>query len=165
MTVDLDISELDLKILSKLSENGRLSLRQLAKDLDVGSPLTIKNHVEGLDENGIIKNYGAQIDFEKLGYDIIAVIEIIIDKGKMIEVEKNIARDPHIFAVYDITGEYDALLLARFRNRSDLNDMIKKLHTFQYVQRTNTHLVLNIIKEEDSFNELIEKDKQKRVKS
>ncbi|MFW9896756.1 MAG: Lrp/AsnC family transcriptional regulator [Candidatus Thorarchaeota archaeon] len=165
MTSNIDISDLDLKILSKLSEDGRLSLRQLAKDLDIGSPVTVKNHVEELDEKGIIKNYGAHIDFEKLGYEIIAVIEIIIDKGKMIEVEENIAKDPHIFAVYDITGEYDALLLARFKNRSDLNVMIKNLHTFQYVQRTNTHLVLNIIKEEDSFNELITKDRQKKVKS
>ncbi|MFX1454770.1 MAG: Lrp/AsnC family transcriptional regulator [Promethearchaeota archaeon] len=165
MTSNIDISDLDLKILSKLSEDGRLSLRQLAKDLDIGSPVTVKNHVEELDEKGIIKNYGAHIDFEKLGYEIIAVIEIIIDKGKLIEVEENIAKDPHIFAVYDITGEYDALLLARFKNRSDLNDMIKKLHTFQYVQRTNTHLVLNIIKEEDSFNELIATDRQKKVKS
>ena len=90
-----------------------------------------------------------------------AMIEITIDKGKMIEVEGNIAKDPHIFAVYDITGEYDALLIARFKNRSELNAIIKKIHTYQYVQRTNTHLVLNIIKEDNSFNKLIEMDKQK----
>ncbi len=157
----MNLNELDFKILGKLSEDGRISLRQLARDLEIGSPVTIKNHVENLDKKGIIKNYGAQIDYEKLGYDIIAVIEMSIEKGKMIEVENNISKDPHIFAVYDITGEYDALILARFKSRSDLNALIKKVHTFQYVQRTNTHIVLNIIKEDNSFNALIKDDKLK----
>ncbi|MHA2131515.1 MAG: Lrp/AsnC ligand binding domain-containing protein, partial [Promethearchaeota archaeon] len=55
---------------------------------------------------------------------------------------------------YDITGEYDALILARFRNRTEMNKMIKKIHTFEYIQRTNTHLVLNVIKEGCSFIKL-----------
>jgi len=84
-----------------------------------------------------------------------------IEKGKMIEVERNISKDPHIFAVYDITGEYDALILARFKNRSEMNKMIKRIHTFQYVQRTNTHLVLNVIKEDSSFSKLRELQNEK----
>jgi len=46
--------------------------------------------------------------------------------------------------VYGITGEYDALILARFKNRGEMNELIKKIHTFQYVQCTNTHLVSEI---------------------
>ncbi len=41
-----NIDELDIEILKKLSEDGRISLRQLAKDLGNKSPVTIKNHVE-----------------------------------------------------------------------------------------------------------------------
>lgn len=156
-----DISELDIEILKKLSADGRISLRQIAKDLGNKSPVTIKNHVEDLEKKRIIKNYGIQIDFEKLGFDIIAIIELTISKGKMLEVENEIAENPHIFAVYDITGEYDALILARFKNRQDLSKMIKEIHTSPYVERTNTHLVLNIIKESSSFIELIEKERKK----
>ncbi|MHA1931023.1 MAG: Lrp/AsnC family transcriptional regulator [Promethearchaeota archaeon] len=152
--------KVDDEILRLLSEDNRLSHRELGRKLN-RSPLTIKNHVERLEKKGVIKSHGVQLDFEKLGYEIIAIIEITIDKGEMIEVERNIAQDPHIFAVYDITGEYDALFIARFKNRSELNALIKKIHTFQYVQRTNTHLVLNVIKENDSFKKLIELDKQK----
>jgi len=154
------VDKLDLSILEILSKDGRETKSSIS-DTFGRSPNTIKKHIEDLEDNGIIKNYGVQIDFEKLGYDIIAVIEMTIEKSKMIEVEGNISQDPHIFAVYDITGEYDALLIARFKNRSELNALIKKIHTYQYVQRTNTHLVLNIIKEENSFNKLIELDKQK----
>ena len=152
-----DISELDIEILKKLSIDGRISLRQLAKDLDNKSPVTIKNHVENLENKGIIMNYGAKINFEKLGYDIIALIELTISKGKMLEVESKIAENPHIFAVYDITGEYDALILAKFRSRSDLSKMIKEIHTSPYVERTNTHIVLNVIKENSFLSELIKR--------
>jgi DNA-binding Lrp family transcriptional regulator len=144
------VDELDLSILEILSKDGRETKSSIS-DILGRSPNTIKKHIEDLEEDKVIKNYGIQIDFEKLGYDIIAVIEMTIDKGKMIEVEENIAKDPQIFAMYDITGEYDALLLARFKNRSELNILIKKIHTFEYVQRTNTHLVLNIIKDSSSF--------------
>ncbi len=160
MTMDSkfeNLSILDIDILKKLTSDSRISLRQLAKELGNKSPVTIKNHIEGLEEKEIIKNYGAQIDFEKIGYDIIALIELTISKGKMLEVEEDIAENPNIFAVYDITGEFDALILARFQNREDLSKMIKKIHTSPYVERTNTHIVLNVIKENSSFTELINK--------
>lgn len=154
-----ELSDLDLEILRKLSDDGRLSLRQLAKDTEVGSPVTIKNHVERLETDGIIKNYGASIDYEKLGYDIIALIEITVSKGKMLEVERKIAQNPNVFAVYDITGTYDALILARFKTRAKLSEMIKdEIHTSPYVERTNTHIVLNIIKDKSSFVELMRKE-------
>jgi len=157
------VDKLDLRILEILSKDGRENKTSISNKLGK-SPNTIKKRAEDLKEIGVIKNYGVQIDFEKLGYEIIAIIEMTIDKGKMIEVERNIAQDPHIFAVYDITGEYDALVIARFKTRSEMNKMIKKIHTFQYVQRTNTHLVLSIIKEEDSFTDLIQIDEEKESK-
>ena len=152
-----NIDELDIEILKKLSEDGRISLRQLAKDLGNKSPVTIKNHVEKLENKGIITDYGVNIDYEKLGFDIIAIIELTISKGKMLEVEQDIAKLPNVFAVYDITGEYDALILARFKNRGDLSKMIKKIHTSPFVERTNTHMVLNVIKENSLFTELLKK--------
>ena len=75
----------------------------------------------------------------------------------MLEEEKKIARNPNVFAVYDITGEYDALILARFKNREALSTMIKEIHKSPNVERTNTHLILNIIKDGSSFNDLIDK--------
>ena len=124
-----DLDETDLEILKILSQDGRTSHRKIAKQLDK-SPVTIKKHVDKLDNNGIISNYGASIDYENLGYDIIAFIELTISKGKMIEVEEKIASFPNIFGVFDVTGTYDALLLGRFKTRSELSDMVKKINSF-----------------------------------
>lgn len=156
-----NISYLDFEILKKLSIDGRISLRQLAKDLGNKSPVTIKNHVEKLENKGIIINYGAKINYEQLGYEIVALIEVTISKGKMFEVEEKIAKNPNVFGVYDITGTYDALILARFKTREELSKMIKEIHKSPNVERTNTHFVLNTIKESSSFVDLIDKGEKK----
>jgi DNA-binding Lrp family transcriptional regulator len=154
------MDELNLNILRILSEDGRKSHRSISEQLKK-SPITIKNHIEEMEEKGIIKNYGVHIDYEKLGYDIIALIEITVSKGKMLEVEKKIANNPNVFAVYDITGTYDALVLARFKSREKLSEMIKnELHASPFVERTNTHIVLNVIKEHSSLSKLLEKEQR-----
>ena len=153
--------DIDLNILGILSENSRENFNQIAKTLKK-SPVTIKKHIEELEQQGIIKGYGIDIDFEKLGYDIIATIEITVSKGKMIEVETDIAENPNVFGVYDITGDYDALVLARFKTRMELSAMIKNLHSSPYVERTNTHIILNVIKEGSSFIDLLEKEKSSK---
>ncbi|MBY9016558.1 MAG: Lrp/AsnC ligand binding domain-containing protein, partial [Candidatus Lokiarchaeota archaeon] len=57
------------------------------------------------------------------------------------------------------TGTYDALILARFKTRAKLSEMIKdELLASPYVERTNTHLVLNVIKENSSLGELLRKE-------
>ena len=151
------IDDTDLDILAILSEDGKIKYHHIANKLGK-SPITIKSHIDKLEESGVIKNYGIEIDYEKLGYNIIAVIEITISKGKMLEVEKDIAKNSNVFGVYDITGDYDALILARFKSRFDLSDMIKDLHASPNIESTNTHLILNVIKESSSFNELIKKE-------
>jgi Lrp/AsnC family transcriptional regulator for asnA, asnC and gidA len=51
-------------------------------------------------------------------------------------------------AVYDVTGEYDAIIVAQFRNREELNEFVKGLLAVPGVKRTNTMLVLNTMKEQ-----------------
>ena len=149
-----NLEDIDFEILKILGQDGRETYHSISKKLDK-SPVTIKRHVNELEVAGIIKNYGATIDYEKVGFTIVAVIELTTSKGKMIEMEKKVAENPNVFAVYDITGTYDALILARFKDRSELSAMIKDIHKFPEVERTNTHLILNVIKEETSLRGLI----------
>ncbi|MFO8017258.1 MAG: Lrp/AsnC family transcriptional regulator [Promethearchaeia archaeon] len=162
-----NIDKIDIEILKLLTKDARKSFRQIERDLKdfVKSPITVKKHVESLQEKGIIQNYGAKINYEQLGFDIISLIEITISKGKMLEVERDIAQDPNIFGVLDVTGEYDAIILARFRSRTDLSDMVKKINSLEYVIRTNTHLILNVIKEGADFSALMEKERSRKEKS
>lgn len=144
----MDLDPKDKKILNILVENSRLSLRQIAKKAKV-SVATVMHHVKKLEKDGIIKNYTAKLDYEKVGYDVEVIIEIRISKGKLFEVERKIAMHPNVFAVYDITGAFDAVVLARFPTRRQMDNFLKKLQTYDFVERTETKLILNTIKEEN----------------
>ncbi|MBY9006652.1 MAG: Lrp/AsnC family transcriptional regulator [Candidatus Lokiarchaeota archaeon] len=152
------IDDLDKKILKTLTKDGAISHRQIAKDLE-RSPVTISKHIKELEGKSIIEGYTININYENLGYDIIALIELTISKGMMLDVEKDIARHPNIFAVYDITGNYDAIILSRFKTRTELSDLLKMINSYDYVVRTNTHIILNTIKEGTDFRKLIDLEK------
>ncbi len=144
----MELQEKDKKILNILIDNSRLSLRQIAKKAGI-SVATVMHHAKKLEKEGVIKKYTTKIDYEKTGYDFLVMIEIRVSKGKLIEVEKKIATHQNVFAVYDITGNFDSMVLARFKTRRQLDNFIKKLQTYEFVERTETKLILNTIKDEN----------------
>ena len=139
------LDNLGQKILSVLIDDSRLSYRKIAKKLGV-STATVISRIKGLEKENVILSYTAVLDHEKLGYDIEVMIEIRISKGRLLDVERKIATDPNVFAVYDVTGDFDAVVLARFKNRRAMDNFIKKLQTYNFVERTNTKMILHSLK-------------------
>jgi DNA-binding Lrp family transcriptional regulator len=144
----MQLEETDKKILNILVDNSRLSMRQIAKKANV-SVATVMHHMRRLEKENIIKEYTTKLDYEKIGYDIEVIIEIRISKGKLFEVEKKIATHPNVFAVYDMTGAFDALVLARFSTRRKMDNFLKKIQTYEFVEKTETKLILKTMKEEN----------------
>ena len=142
----MSIDKLNEKILNALLENSRLSYREIAKKLKK-SVATIMKRVRQLEQEGVIKNYSAVLDYEKLGYDVAVLVEVKVSKGKLFEVEKKISAHQNVVAVYDHTGPFDALILAKFKTRKFMDDFLKQLQAYDFVERTETMLILNILKE------------------
>ncbi|MBI4020601.1 MAG: Lrp/AsnC family transcriptional regulator [Candidatus Aenigmarchaeota archaeon] len=137
----------DLKVLKILMGNARLSYRQMARKAGI-STATVISRIRSMQDQGILKGFTAMLDYEKLGYGMQVAIEIRVSRGRLIEVEKQIAESSNVFAVYDITGGFDAMVLAKFRDTRQLDSFIKRLQTIPHVERTHTKLILNVIKEE-----------------
>lgn len=144
------MDETDVKIIKKLLTDARMSHRRIAQEIGV-SPPTVLSRVEKLEKGGIVKSYSALLDHEKLGYDLTAVIDITAVKGKIVELEKQIAKFPNVCAVYDITGLTDMVVVAKFKNRKELSDFVKKDLSLPYIERTNTHVALITVKEDFRF--------------
>lgn len=141
------MDEIDRRILQVLNKNARQSFREVAKE--VGLSVTAVIHkIKKLEAAGAIKGYIPVLNPESFGYNLMAVIALRIFKGKLLETQRLIAREPQVMAVYDITGEWDSLVIGHFRTRDDLNNFIKKVLSLRYVDRTVTHLVLNVVKDE-----------------
>ena len=141
------LDELDKRILSVLLEDGRASCREIARALGV-SPATVAKRLKKLETSGLIKGYTAILDHEKLGYEITAVTAITVSGGKLLEVEREIAKLPGVCAVYDVTGPVDVIVVAKFRSREDLSRFTKSLLAMPHVERTCTYVVLTTIKED-----------------
>jgi DNA-binding Lrp family transcriptional regulator len=145
------MDELDNKILEKLNENARKSYREIARELHV-SLTTVANRIKRMEDEKVIERYIPLINQEKIGYDLTAVINVKISHGKLIEVQEKISKDKHVSGVYDITGDWDSLIIAHFKDRRDLNGFIKGVLSMNNVEKTNTQLVLNIVKDEKRVN-------------
>ena len=141
------MDELDLKILGELLRDGRQSFREIARNLGIATG-TVLTRIKNLERQGVIKGYTVILDHEKLGYELTVVVEITVSKGKLLEVDREIAKKPNVCAVYDVTGLTDAIVVAKFKNREELSRFTKSLLSIPHVERTNTHLVLTTIKED-----------------
>ena len=145
------LDETDVRILEALTLDARLSSRQIAKQSGV-SVGTALSRMKRMEKEGIIKAYSALLDHEKIGYELTVVSEITVSKGRLLEVENEIARLPNVCCVYDVTGMIDAVIIAKFKNRQELSRFTKRLLALPYVERTNTHVVLSTIKEDFRLN-------------
>ncbi len=139
--------DLDRKIIDELLQNARDSGRNIAKRLGV-STSTFLQRLSRLEKEGIIKGYSPNLDFSKLGYDFMGIIEVVIRKGSLIDVQRKIAGMPGVSAVYDLTGGSDAMVLVKCRSRVELSKLVKAILAIPEVERTNTHVILNVIKED-----------------
>jgi DNA-binding Lrp family transcriptional regulator len=143
----LEIDELDRRILSILCDDSRVSSRKIAQRCKV-SVGTVLSRIKRMEQAGIIRGYTTLLDHERLGYQLTAIAEITVSKGKLLEMEQAISKHPNVCAVYDITGLTDALVIAKFRTREELSKFTKGMLAMPFIERTNTHLVLTTMKED-----------------
>ena len=140
------LDAVDLQIIRALEEDSRMSLRKLSHKTGLTSNI-IHNRIESLEREGIILGYTPVIDSAKMGYSLTAIIMIQAEGGHLAEVENEIAKENSVLSVYDITGEFDAIVFAKFRDNASLNGFLKKLLTDRFIKRTSTLIALNSVKE------------------
>jgi len=139
----------DRLLLHELLQDGRLSHRELARRTGL-SLATVNRRVRQLERDDVLLGATVRVDAEAVGWGLTAIVGLRIDKGHLREVQEAVAEDPRVFGVYDVTGEWDGFVLARLRDRADLDDLAKTTLSRPHIQRTNTMVVLKTVKE-DAF--------------
>ncbi len=143
----MNLDKTDRAILQALLEDSRASQRELSRIVGVAQG-TITNRLKKLESQNIIQGYSVVLDPESVGWSMTIMAGLRIAKGKMIDVQQKIAADPRVFSVYDVTGDWDSMVLARVRDRADLDNLTKTVFTLEGVTRSFTHVVLNTVKED-----------------
>jgi DNA-binding Lrp family transcriptional regulator len=144
------IDETSIDVLRELLRDARLSYREIARRIGVSSG-TVASRVRELEEKGVIKKYTVQVDHERLSYELTAITEITVSGGMTLELGEKIAAYPETIALYNVTGASDIMVVAKFKTRQKLSDFTKNITKMPHVERTETHLVLNTLKENHSL--------------
>ena len=140
------LDEIDKKIIKVLEDDARTSLRKISELVKV-SLGTVSTRVKKMEKTGVIKGYSVILDPDQIGWELNVVIGLRIQKGRLIEIQEKIAKDSRVHGVYDVTGDFDSMVIARAKNRKDLDDLSKNVLSIDGVERSITHLVLNTVKE------------------
>jgi DNA-binding Lrp family transcriptional regulator len=141
---------LDGKLVNALLGDGRASLRSLAEQLDV-SVTTVSNHLQDLEDEGVIRGYTPEIDYDALGYDVTAIIQLKVEGNALPEITDRLQSHRQMTSVYEVTGDYDIIAVGKFRDTDGMNDQIKTLLTDPDIKESNTSVVLAAPTEYEQF--------------
>ena len=141
---------LDAKLVNALLGDGRASLRSLAEELDV-SVTTVSNHLSDLEEEGVIEGYTPRVDYDAVGYDVTAVIQLQVEGNALPDVTDTLRDHHQMISVYEVTGDYDVIAIGKFKDTDGMNDQIKALLTDPDIKASNTSVVLNAVSENEQF--------------
>ena len=144
--------EKDIRILTLLKENSRLTTKEMSKRLDIPQT-TIHNRIKRLKKSGVIKRFTVELDRKKVGKGLVAYILGTVSyrtkrgtKINQYKVAQLIERLPEVEEVSIVTGDIDLIIKVALKDVDELNDfVIFKLRDIERVEKTKTSVVLSQI--------------------
>jgi len=139
----IEIDNLDSKILTILAKDAKLSYAEIGKMLFV-SPATVHIRVKKLTDAKLIKAVRAELNYDALGFDITAFLGIYLEKSHMYEsVKAELKKIPEVVDAHYTTGNYSIFAKIICRDTEHLRDVLaKKLQAIKGIQRTETFISL-----------------------
>lgn len=142
----------DEKILRLLKENSKLTSHQISKKTLI--PITtVHNRIKKLKKEGIIKRYTLELDNKKLGKNLAAYIQIVVDykllkekKMSQYDLAKKIMQNESVEESAMVTGGTDIIIKVRVENIEKLDNLVTKyLRNIEGIEKTQTMIILNEI--------------------
>jgi len=151
MAQNLQIDNLDRKILDIITKNARVPYLEVARECDV-SGAAIHQRVQRLIRIGVIKGSEFKVEPAKVGFKTCAYIGIYLEHpGNHKEVIEKLEKVPEIIECHYTTGNYSLFLKVYTHDNEHLRDILSdKIQTVKGVTRTETLISL-----EESINRQI----------
>lgn len=145
----MTLDDVDVAIVRLLQADGRMSNAEMARRVELSAP-AVHARVKRLEDSGVVRGYTAVLDRELAGFDMVCFISVSLQLHQFEAVERFrelVQEMPEVLECHHITGEFDYLLKAVFRNRRELQRFIvNRLTPIPGMARINTSLVLIEIK-------------------
>ena len=148
------MDKLDQKILTALQQDARVKNADLARKLGV-APSTMLERVRRLEDRGYFNGFKAEINPEKLGLSVQAMISVSLGQHSTKTIrpfEEAVKAIPNIMVCYHVTGRFDYILQVVAKNLKQLGILVKeRIASMPGVGKTETFLVFSEIKNENGF--------------
>lgn len=146
---DFKLDEVDRKVLKVILNKADLNLKDVAESIGV-SKSTVHNRLKRMRDADYLKGFFPLInhDMEEDQLTAITLIRAKYGPEYSTKVGKQLSEMKGTWAVYYIIGEDDFMVLTRTRSKAELSELVNKFATLEGVERSNTILVLNIMKED-----------------
>ena len=129
----------DWEIIALLNKNGRMSSAEIARELGNVSARTIKNRIDALIKQDIIK-IRSVVNPEALGYDVLADVFIETEPGLLRKVAEQAAEMLQVSYVVCATGDTDIIISVRARNVKELYEfVVEKIGKIPGVRQTRIY--------------------------
>jgi len=133
------LDERDYKLLELLRRDGRAPYASLARELGL-TESAVRKRISRLKRLGVIRRF--TIEYQAPG-EVAALILVKVQPPiNSREVSRRIMGNSMVDRVYEVTGEYDIVVMARARSTDDLNNIIDYIRSIEGVTSTYTMIVL-----------------------
>jgi len=148
MKMNYEIDEIDKTILMYLIENTRMPFTEIAKKMNVSAG-TIHVRVKKLEDAGVIKGTTLITDYDKMGYQFVAYLGLLLTKTNKIQsVIDELYKIPNVTVAHIVAGKYNIFCKIRARDTNHAKELIFKIDQIEDVLRTESMISL-----EESFND------------
>jgi len=146
---EIEVDAKDREILGILQHDGRAALAAVARRVGL-TPPSVNERLRKLEQSGVIRDYVARLDQERIGCDIKAFIEVFIEHPRHeSEFLATVAEIDEVLECHHVTGDASVLLKVVTRDRASLKGiLLDRINSLRGVRGTRTTLVLATVKEE-----------------
>lgn len=128
-----ELDKIDLQILTLLGKQGRISVKEMAKEIYLSAP-ALANRIERLEKEKIITGYHAEINPQEFGYTIKAFVNLQVEPEQRQEFYSFIESVPNVIQCCRVTGDYSMLIEVLFRYTEELDHFVNSLQRFGHTR-------------------------------
>ncbi|MEN3290438.1 MAG: hypothetical protein V7634_4738 [Bradyrhizobium sp.] len=140
-----NLDEIDLKILSEIQADGRITNVELAKRVGISPPPCLRR-VRALEEDGYITGYRGLLDPRKLGFDVTVFAAVHLSSQADADLrafEEFVRAEPLVRECWMLSGEVDFILKCVAPDMATFQEFVTHLTAAPHVRNVRTSLVLH----------------------
>lgn len=142
------LDRIDLRILTDLQDNGRMTNVDLARRAGISAPPCLRR-LRALEQSGYIQGYHAQLDGEALGFEVTFFALVGLDSQSetvLSAFEREVGAWPEVRECHMARGPHDFVLKLVARNTAHENQLTQKLTSAPHVTTVQTIQVIRTSK-------------------